>query len=304
MRHAISDCIYTSFDRLLPEARALAPGICQGWGGPPKDNGLAWATYKATCKRHGIYAGASGARNTNQELFDPVSKNLSIVWDKAFQHRLPVAVDSFAQDIQEHLAHFHRLVTSSSGGNRPGVRTLDAQLRTRQHGVGSYPAVVTKMLQELQKTANRSFVPEIQRGMVPGYEAALAETGKGSFLRMKQRMLEHVQGKCDEVFGGATGTVRAQLEEMQERVAAQVRAEMVDLCATMRRDYVAVMLGRDAEACSGMPRQERLLRAEVFAVVTRADGFFEGLFGEEEEEEEEGVEVGKVYEEWPDDILG
>lgn len=48
MRRAISDCIYTSFDRLLPEARALAPCICQGWGGPPKDNGLAWATYKAT----------------------------------------------------------------------------------------------------------------------------------------------------------------------------------------------------------------------------------------------------------------
>lgn len=36
MSRAISDCIYTSFDRLLPEARSLAPGICQGWGGPPQ----------------------------------------------------------------------------------------------------------------------------------------------------------------------------------------------------------------------------------------------------------------------------
>lgn len=76
---------------------------------------------------------------------------------------------------------------------------------------------------------------------------------------------------------------------------------MVDLCATMRRDYVAVMLGRDAEACSGLPRQERLLRAEVFAVVTRADGFFEELFVEGEEDEE--VVVANGYEEWPEDIL-
>ncbi|KAK1836798.1 nuclear GTPase SLIP-GC [Podospora conica] len=303
MRRAIADCIYNSFDRLLPEARAVAPGICQSWGAPAKDGGMVWATYKATCKRHGIYSGASGARNMNQELFDPVSKNLAIGWDKAFQQRLPAVLDKFSQIIQEHLAHFHRVVTSSPG-NRPGIRTLDAQLKTRQHGIQSYPAVVIKMLQELQKTANRSFSPEIQRGMIPGYEAASAETGTGSFMRMKQHMLGHVQGKCDDIFKGATDTVRAQLEEMQERVAAQVRAEMADLCATMRRDYVAVMLGRDADACSGLPRQERLLRAEVFSVVTRADGFFEGLFGREESEEE-GDEAPMDYDAggWPEDIF-
>ncbi|EQB52846.1 hypothetical protein CGLO_07495 [Colletotrichum gloeosporioides Cg-14] len=58
---------------------------------------MLWATYKATCRRSGVYAGASGPRDFNAELFELISKQLATGWESAFERRLPYGLHSDAQ---------------------------------------------------------------------------------------------------------------------------------------------------------------------------------------------------------------
>lgn len=68
MKHALTENIYDKYDEAVDKSVTAAPQTAGRWGAHKTLGGLYWATYKATVRRNGVFAGASGLRDFNAEL--------------------------------------------------------------------------------------------------------------------------------------------------------------------------------------------------------------------------------------------
>ena len=128
-----------------------------------------------------MFTGASGPRDFNAELFEPISKQLASGWERAFQRRLPSSLDGFARTTKLLLETFHReatLRTQERGSNYQGITMLNQQLRAQIQRISEIPALMRALAQELQRDANRNFTPTIQDLMTIAYNICTEESGK------------------------------------------------------------------------------------------------------------------------------
>lgn len=180
MRMALSECIYDHFGLAIQRAANAAVPTATSWGAPRSAGGLFWATYKATCRRSGVYSGASGARDFNAELLEPISKQLATGWERAFLRRLPRALDDFAAEARLLLETFHRGVVEYAelcDANYPGISMLSQQLRTHVTRLKEIPGMLRSVIQDLQREASRGFEPVVTADMEPVYDACVQERG-------------------------------------------------------------------------------------------------------------------------------
>jgi hypothetical protein len=77
VKDSLNEHVFQTFNATIPQAVNAAANTASGWGAHRSVGGMYWATYKATVRRNGVYSGASGPRDFNSELFDPVSRNLA-----------------------------------------------------------------------------------------------------------------------------------------------------------------------------------------------------------------------------------
>ncbi|KAL2015623.1 hypothetical protein VTK56DRAFT_5080 [Thermocarpiscus australiensis] len=278
----LADNIYYNLDRYVPMAEDEAVKTATGWALHRSLGGLLWSTYKATCRRNGVYAGAAGHRDFNAELFDPVSKHLARGWERAFQRRLPSSLDGFERSVWRHLETFHGAATQRAkecGTDYNGINMLNQQLQAHAQQISDTRSSALASAQELQREANRSFTPVIQQDMVPAYRGCVEERGTGSFMRMKNIMQTHVAARRGTMFWNATNAVKQQLEAMCDAMRAQMEDRIRDMHARLSRDYLAVLVGADAVARAlGPPRAELMLRAEMAPLLAKADLAFAELF--------------------------
>ncbi|KAK4236644.1 hypothetical protein C8A03DRAFT_16733 [Achaetomium macrosporum] len=285
VRKAFAENIYDSFDKYIPMAVDAAVATATGWGAPRAEGGLLWATYKATCRRNGVYCGAAGPRDFNEELFNPVSRPLASGWERAFQRRLPTSFDNFLRTLRTHLETFHREATERArerGTHFTGLAMLSQQLQAHSRLVTDIGPAVLALAQELQREANRAFTPVIQDEMVPAYEGCVAERGPGSYMRMKNLMITHVTVRRGSMFRNATNVVQEQLEDLLSRIQDYIEKQLQDIQAQLTRDYLAVLVGTDALS-KGLrpPRVELMLRAEMAPMLAKTDEAFAELFTEQ-----------------------
>lgn len=185
MRTALSECIYDHFGLAIQRATNAAVPMATSWGAPRSAGGLFWATYKATCRRNGVYSGASGNRDFNAELLEPISKQLATGWERAFLRRLPRALEDFAAEARMKLETFHRGVVEHAeqrGGNYTGISMLSQQLRTHVTRLREIPGMLRTVIQDLQREASRGFQPVVTADMEPVYDACVQERGKFNIL--------------------------------------------------------------------------------------------------------------------------
>lgn len=182
-QEALSYNIYCIFDQTIPLAIASAVHTACRWSGPKSAGGMLWPTYKATCRRHGVYTGAAGPRNFNAEMLEPIKRHLANGWERAFQHRLPRMLDDFALRAREHLKKFHESVLNRAKkrcNNVAGVIMLANQITAYSHSLTELPNMVKETVMERQREANRAFDPVIRSVMVPAYDMCVLESGKSS----------------------------------------------------------------------------------------------------------------------------
>ncbi|KAK2040434.1 hypothetical protein LZ31DRAFT_634095 [Colletotrichum somersetense] len=278
IKEALSESIYDSFDQSIPAASNAAVPTASGWGAHRSEGGMFWATYKATCRRAGVYTGASGPRDFNAELFEPISRQLATGWERAFQRRLPQALEGFAISARLLLEEFHRNAVSSSqerADNFTGINMLNDQLRTHTARLKEIPAMIRTVVQELQREASRGFHPVIQQEMQPAYDICVAESGPGSYARMKSHMVNHVENSRHTMFRHSTDSVKEQLQELCSRVEHEIAQQVQDIYNLLARDYLAVIVGVDNNAKhTSLPRSERLLRAEMRPILETTGQWF------------------------------
>ncbi|KAK4100264.1 hypothetical protein N658DRAFT_516763 [Parathielavia hyrcaniae] len=293
VKQVLTEHIFSSFDRYVPMAADGAVPTATQWGAPRAMGGLVWSTYKATCRRNGVFAGASEARDFNAELFDPVSKHLASGWGRAFQRRLPSSLDDFLRTIKVHLEKFHAEATERAkarGTHYNGLHMLGQQLQAHSQRAADVRGAVLALAQEMQREANRGFTPVIQDEMTPAYEGCVEERGPGSYMRMKSLMIRHVDSRKAVMFRNATDLVQRQLEvDLCNRIREALETHVQELKSRLARDYLSALVGVDVSAIGlGPSLVELMLRGEILPLLPKIDGCFAELFGGGVGREEKG----------------
>ncbi|KAI0396243.1 hypothetical protein F5Y17DRAFT_420083 [Xylariaceae sp. FL0594] len=259
-------------DSSLPRAIEAAPGTAESWGAHRNQGGLLWATYKATVRRNGAFSGASGPRDFNQELFDPISRKLANGWESAFQRNLPAVLTAFGRASAAELKRFHETVGDLARKHKVdalSISTLSSQVQVHGRSLEALMVGIVAKLTELQRDANRLFVPAIGHSMAPAYQICADERGQGSYARMKAHMAAHVQIARQSMFHDARDVVREQLENMCGYIKMEIASRIEPILVTMHRDYMRTLVGIEAGA-SGQAVPRSLEGLDVLQRVQKA----------------------------------
>ncbi|KAH6648251.1 hypothetical protein BKA67DRAFT_522596 [Truncatella angustata] len=244
VKQSLDEHIFESFNATIPRAVHDAINTASGWGAHRSMGGMYWATYKATVRRNGVYSGASGPRDFNQELFDPISRDLATGWERAFQRRLPIILEQFAANSKALLSKFHQAAVERAQQrhtNVHGVMMLSQQILAHIRTLSELPATLKATITDLQREASREFVPVIMEAMRYAYYTCTEERGNGSYARMKTAMVAHVETSKHTMFRQACDTVKTHLEAMCRAVQRQMNEHVENIFDMVFRDYTTVL---------------------------------------------------------------
>ncbi|KAH9867685.1 hypothetical protein IAQ61_008279 [Plenodomus lingam] len=281
MRAELKNQIFNKCPELINDAIQAAPTTALAWG--QKDmGGLAWSTYKAVVRRDGVYQSPSaGLRDFNADLIDPIIKKLASGWERAFQSRLPKAFNTYVKNSSKILQAFHTAVEENARKNGVGLASL-TMLKTQIHTYEQLYAdlgthLVTQM-NELQREANREFTPSIAGIMHAVYEACTVERGRGSYKRMKEHMMNHVERERHHMFHDATKTVERHLDQMCKALQESMEAKADEIFVQMNRDYMQALAGREINGSMMLQgREERAARKESRELLMNVDEQFANI---------------------------
>ena len=68
IEHIVSENIYGQFDAAIDDAVQNAMPTAESWGQKPDSGGLPWSTYKAVCRRNGVFTNFRGTHDWNDQL--------------------------------------------------------------------------------------------------------------------------------------------------------------------------------------------------------------------------------------------
>jgi hypothetical protein len=185
MKETLSENIYEKFDKVIQAAVDEANATAAKWGAPVnRENrnagGYFWSTYKAICRRDGVYSNAQGLHDFNLQLTEPIIKQLGSDWEKAFARRLPHVLQSFTKSTKTLLQSFHQDVQNravKSGTGIAGLAMLGQQLQTYERIFQDLTTQMVTVIGERQRDANREFTPVIARRLLSAYQYCVAESG-------------------------------------------------------------------------------------------------------------------------------
>ncbi|KAK7966654.1 uncharacterized protein PG986_000931 [Apiospora aurea] len=274
MEECLRDQIFKSFDTSIPLAIEKAVTTASGWGAHKNMGGLLWATYKATVRRDGVYAGAAGPRDFNGELFEPISRSLASGWERAFQRRLPSILRELTKNLSKKLDDFHQsMMQRAQQSQVSALLNIGHQVAAVNQVLKGWPANLQSRITELQREASRAFTPVICRAMHEAYRVCTEESGPGSFARMKTAMESHVSTSRHSMFHQATEEVKGMLQALCETVQREIAQYTEPVLGELSKDYLGAMLGRDVGEAK-LSSAEIGMRAKVKDVLLRNEAMF------------------------------
>ncbi|KAI1352363.1 hypothetical protein F5Y01DRAFT_324313 [Xylaria sp. FL0043] len=283
IRAALQEQIFDNINASAPSAIDDAPDTAYSWGAPRSEGGLHWSTYKAIVRRQGAYCGRAGPRDFNQELFEPISRNLATGWERAFQRRLPAILNLLAKEVAKKLKHFHETAKARAEERRinaAGLVTLSSQILTHIRTVESLPDVARQKITESQRDASRQFTPAIREAMADAYTICTNEYGPGSYRRMKDAMTDHVDTARHSMFGEATEVVKGLLEDMCRSVFEDISLSIEAIFNTLCTEYMRALVGNDMSLSEKPTLKELDMRSRVNKVLLRTNKMFAPVLGE------------------------
>ncbi|KAK1992109.1 hypothetical protein LX36DRAFT_694424 [Colletotrichum falcatum] len=226
------------------KASEKALSTAEGWGAKYDAGGLRYMTYKATCRRFGVFKGSSGPRDFNEDLLKPLKNHTAHDWDLTFRTRLPEKLASLAASMKQLIDGFHErmrdrrfLVENNEIVNEILVKLLTAQKETLVH-IGNEQL---RLVQEAGKEANRLFGPCIQRAMLQAYNGCVEQCGTGSFIVMKGIMTTHVESAKDTMFMDAATEIEKAATRMLGDLEKTIRHDSNSVMSAMQEDYVGLV---------------------------------------------------------------
>jgi hypothetical protein len=298
---ALSEQLIDYFEDASNTAATSAVPTAIGWGAPRDDGGLFWATYKATVRRHGVFQGASGSRNFNVELTDPLYRELGTPWEKTFQRGLPAVFQRLPQRTSVILKDFHLGIEESCKAQNLGVLRINRLRDNVPVYESAFKNLANSMvinINEAQREVNREFTPAIASAMGKAYEFCSLENGRsfpllwlflleplltqdagrGSYARMKEHMNAHVSETHMTMFENATSEVRDKLAIMCDQVRRTMSGRVERMFQEISRDYMTIV-GSEQGRDRGMGRSEKFARKMVENAITQSEVAFSEVLG-------------------------
>ncbi|MCJ1400989.1 hypothetical protein MMC11_004200 [Xylographa trunciseda] len=299
LKDELADNIYDKYETAVANAVVKATQTSSDWGRPVNREdraagGYYWSSYKAVCRRNGIYSNAQGPHDWNQALSDPMLKVLAGGWERTFTRRSPAVLASLAKNAGNLFKAFHRDIDARSrkiGASVAGLHMLQHQLQVYEDIFKDLAATAKESVDTQQKDINREFVPVIERAMAEAYDICTNERGPGSYARMKAAMNAHVERRKHTMFEDSTNEVQQKLKAMLRQVEETMSNKADEVFVAMSRDYRSVLGGGDVPHGEMMPKWQRAMRKEVKGVISKAEKIFKRVAGVEVEDDEDESEA-------------
>ncbi|KAI6299252.1 hypothetical protein MCOR33_004782 [Pyricularia grisea] len=201
----------------------------------------------AAVDRKGQYHGAAGPRNFNRDLLKPIIPPLASAWEKTFQRRVPVALDTFTTSVQTALRVLHTQVTNAN--NPPGpnqdLTTLGWQMDRYLAAAAGIPDLLEQQISNARRQASRQLTPVIVLKMTPGYRKASEQKGVGLYKHMKSIMAGHVEIVRNTMFEQAKEAMQGHLQAIIDNAEETLTNIASDIKAVILEDYAGVLLRKN-----------------------------------------------------------
>ncbi|EED18159.1 conserved hypothetical protein [Talaromyces stipitatus ATCC 10500] len=281
----IESDITEACNKATPTAAKLATETVSRWGAPVNrsnraEGGYYWATYKALCRRDGVYANAQGQHDWNAELIEPIIKAVAPGWEKIFSRRIFTIFSNAGSEGANFLKKFHDNVykkITQTTGPLGSIHMLSQQLRVYQQSVKELFNQQALDISAQSKDINRMFEPVIVESMIPAYTSCVEERGPGSFMRMKATMSSHVSDNRDSMFEKSVDVVEAALNRMLESVEEALLASTDTTLMSLKRDYRSAVVGSQSAAGGILPREKRAALQELLKHIMESETSYKEL---------------------------
>jgi hypothetical protein len=178
------------FSAAVQHAITEAPNTADRWGAPVNrddraSGGLHYSTYKALCRRDGLFTNSQGLHDWNMQLTDPIIKSISNGWERTFSRRMPSVLNGLANKSGALLTAFHETVEAHvmrNGTSLASLEMLKQQLPTYRDSLKDLSSAAQSQTTTRQKDINREFVPVVAGAMHQAYEDCENERGQVSSL--------------------------------------------------------------------------------------------------------------------------
>ncbi|OKL63903.1 hypothetical protein UA08_00258 [Talaromyces atroroseus] len=284
-------------DKAINITRKQANKTVRSWGAPTNDldrpaGGLKWATYKALCRRNGVYSNGQDGHNWNAELIEPVIKAVAPNWEKVFSRGLHDVLKRAAKESASLLESFHNNVSvkiSQETGPLESSHMLSQQIPLYQQILNDIFSRQILEVREKSKDTSRMFEPVIAETLSPVYEVCVEESGRapailnvfdcfltalisiGSFMRMKEAMSTFVHQARDTMFHQSVDAVRKALNEMCQSLEEALLSQIEKVIISLKRDYMS------AVHRGVLSKEKRDILKDVLETITESESSFRKL---------------------------
>ncbi|KAL3864908.1 hypothetical protein ACJMK2_006554 [Sinanodonta woodiana] len=234
-------------------AKMDACTICDRWGPlvnkvPDRSQvvGLHWRSYRATVQRKGIFTIYSSKTdiNFNDDLVDPIYKEIAIEWNRVFNAQLPQTLDKTSEEICnetrifiDHLCEQVKLFPISE----ERVQNIKIQLKLSINvKLSEFLSQICLQVMHKQREINRILTPFIQFRMDDVYMDVANQTGTGSTENMKRCMREGIDKLRHTMFDDATEKLLGELDSLQRVILKVIASQCSDLQEEMIKAFEPV----------------------------------------------------------------
>jgi len=203
------------------DAGGACVALAQGWyAGPGK---MHWATYKATCRRGGVFR-----RDWNAEMAEPLFRAVSTEWERCFVSVLAADLDRARTEALAALGRLHDALAKglTAEARLPPARVRDLrrpQERAARAKLEQAVRAAREICQKLQRDVSRVVVPSVSGRMAPGYAAGESERGTGSARRRADVVEGQVKREHGTMFRAAVAEVKEGVGALQKELLSALQ---------------------------------------------------------------------------------
>ena len=281
MQNELANVLYDRFPAAVSKAIDNANQITAHWASRINDldrsqGGYHWITYKAICRRQGLFSNAQGNHDWNEQLCKPMITKIMNRWDKCFNWSIPNALRNLPRSVEALLSTFHKQIESRAlqNGSSPTVlQMLSDQSSSYKSAFHSMNDRMKLDIWEKSKEANRQFKPVVTAAMRSAYDECVNDSGPGSYMRMKTSMAQHVDIQRHGMFSESCQTVERALDRLMANIEKKMLSQGNKTFVQMKQDYTSALLGEK------ITHDEIRLRGEVYRTVEGVTNVFRCVVG-------------------------
>ncbi|KAI2824783.1 hypothetical protein CBS115989_204 [Aspergillus niger] len=230
------------------------------------NEGLRWNTYKAICRRRGVYR----TTDWNRDLARPMFDKIAAAWRRTFNELLPHAMRTMTDDLEVVLGRFHKKAIDSveQDVSDETKKRLQSTLVACQQSMRQRFWEMRKSTTLEQKRISRAFAEAIAERLEDTYRACASETGLGSWKRSRALMQQVADDHAKEVLRGSTEHAKHELEELLDSQEAEVDQIIQSRLRRISRDYHGALIAPQIQLCT---EEQARIKREVAKIVERAE---------------------------------